>query len=60
MSGCEIIAPTPRWGVTLPLPRLAGDGKSVCAVSLCWDLGLGRSCSLALSGLAPEDEGQGG
>lgn len=65
MSGCEVIAPTPRWGVTLSLPRLAGDGmsssgKSVSAVSLCWDLGLGRgSCSPALSGLAPGGKGQG-
>lgn len=64
MSGCEVIAPTPRWGVTLPLPRLAGDGmsssgKSVSAVSLCWDLGLGRgSCSPALSGQAPGGKGQ--
>lgn len=47
MSGCEVIAPTPRWGVVRPLPWLAGHGisscgKSACAVSLCRGPGLGR------------------
>ena len=65
MSGSEVIAPTPCWGVSWPLPRLAGDGicssgKSVSAVGLCGEPGLGRrGGSPALSGLAPAGKGQG-
>lgn len=37
-------SPPPHAGRDRPLPRLAGDGKSVCA-ALCWGLGLGRDAA---------------
>lgn len=36
MSGCEVIAPTPPWGVTETLPRLAGgQNKQQWKICVC-------------------------